>query len=103
MRTEWMFQVFMASTDAWSTGPPSHWPLPCTQAYSPLERSTPSSRYGLPFAVTILFPETLIWGAGPLGFPVGVAVGLPVGVAVGPVVGVTEPVQVTPLSAKDAG
>ncbi len=46
--------------------------------------------------MTILLPETFSSGAGPLGPPVGVVVGLGVG-------DVTEPVQVTPLSATDAG
>src|SRR5689334_2176055 len=62
-----MFQVFMASTDAWSTGPESHRPLPCTQANSLLDRETPSRRYGLPAAVTSWLPETFSAGAGPAG------------------------------------
>lgn len=90
-----MFQVFIASTDAWSTGPESHRPLPCTQANSPPERLTPSSRYGLPSAVTIWLPDACSFGAAPLGGGL-VVVGLGVGV-------VTDPVQVVPLSANDAG
>jgi hypothetical protein len=44
IRTACTFQAFMASTPAWSVGLPSHMPLPCTQANSPLDRLTPSSR-----------------------------------------------------------
>src|SRR5687767_15235179 len=97
-----MFHVFIASTEAWSTGPPSHMPLPCTQANSPLERLTPSSRYARPSAVTILLPETLSSGAGPSagGEVGGVVGGAVVGCDVG---GFMEPVHVAPLRVKEAG
>src|SRR5689334_6491477 len=97
MRTAWMFQVFIASTDAWSTGPLSHMPLPCTQENSPPERLTPSSRYGLPLSVTILLPETCSAGAGPLAGGVLVVVVVVV-VVVGGV-----PVHAAPLTAKSVG
>src|SRR5687768_1871883 len=96
-----MFQVFIASTDAWSTGPESHSPLPCTQANSPLERLTPSSRYASPAAVTILLPDTRSSGAGPAGW--GGVDGLD---ELGPGelgVGVTSPVQAVPFNENDAG
>src|SRR5688572_29052484 len=96
-----MFQVFIAVTDAWSTGPKSHWPLPCTHAYSPLERLTPSSRCGCPPAVTIRLPDTRSFGAGPPGS--GLVLGLGVGlVRVGLGV-ITEPVQGTLLIEKFGG
>src|SRR5687768_17149140 len=97
-----MFQVFIASTDAWSTGPLSHSPLPCTQANSPLERLTPSSRYARPSAVTILLPDTLSSGA---GLPAGGVLGEVLGEALEGFDGdgTTEPVHATPLSEKAAG
>src|SRR3954471_3984408 len=103
MRTAWMFQVFMASTDAWSTGPLSHSPLPCTQANSALERSTPSSRYVLPAEVTILLPDTCSFGAGPVGCGDELVLGvgdalLRLGVGL-----LTVPVHALPLSANDVG
>src|SRR6185295_11621279 len=58
IRTAWMFQAFIASMPACADGAPSHMPLPCTQANSPLDRLTPSSRYVFPAAVTSLLPET---------------------------------------------
>src|SRR5688500_16834448 len=109
MRTARMFQVFIASTEAWSTGPESHRPLPCTQANSPLERLTPSSRYARPSAVTILLPDTLSSGAAPTGGVVvrvvgGVVVRVVGGVVVGLAVGeVTAPVHVTSLREKAVG
>src|SRR5689334_7058539 len=95
MRTEWMFQVFIASMEAWSTGP-SHMPLPWTQANSPPEWFTPRSRYVAPLAVTRWLPETCSAGAVPY-------VGVTVGVGVGEGSVVTVPSQTTPLTVKVAG
>ncbi len=98
IRTEWMFQVFIASTAAWLTGLLSNTPLPCTQANSPLDMLTPSSRYVRPAAVRILLPDTCSAGAGPV-----IGGGLVGGVVGGLVVVVTRPVQATPLTLNWAG
>src|SRR5690348_14882816 len=98
MRTVWTFQVFIASTVAWSAGP-SHMPLPWMQANSPLDRLTPSSRYAAPVEVTRWLPETCSAGAGVGG---GVLVG---GVVVGVVGGVVgpDPPHITPLTVNAVG
>src|SRR2546423_6097117 len=124
MRTTWMFQVFIASIEAWSTGPPSHIPLPWTQANSPLERLTPSRRYVAPVEVTRWLPETCRAGAdeggGGLddvvdgvveGVVDGVVDGVVEGVVEGVVDGVVEgvlvvstiPLHTTPLTVNTVG
>src|ERR1035438_2908495 len=60
-----MPQPFIAVIDAWSIGP-FHSPVPCTQANSPPDRSTPCSTTWLPPAFTSSFPETCSCGAVPV-------------------------------------
>src|SRR6266567_2257796 len=57
-------QDFIAEIDAWSLGP-SKIPLPCTQAYSVPDRSTPCSTTCAPVKLSSLFPDTCNCGALP--------------------------------------
>jgi hypothetical protein len=74
-------QLFIALTAAWSTSP-SKIPLPCTQAYSVPDRSTPRRITAWPALLSSLFPDTCSCGAGP-GFPVPADVSVAVTVTAG--------------------
>src|SRR4051812_8792978 len=63
-----MFQLRIAVTEAWSTGP-SHMPKPWMHWNSPPERLAPSSRYGVLLAVNSMLPDTCRAGAAPVVWP----------------------------------
>src|SRR5437773_1980598 len=84
-----MCQLFIAFTEARSTGTPPKSPPPCTHSYSRPMRLTPRSTTVCADAFTSRLPCT--WRpenvGGVVGVGTGVGTGAEVGVGVGPVVG----------------